>query len=149
MGFASDFSCSPRISCFLYLFSPRNAVMCEQGQAFVHMHTDIYTHRHRDTHRLFQKRARKSSVCSPRCCQIAQATNAREHPKDLLVPFLTQLIVLLHGHRRSTISAQAWSSSDRPILVQILVLTHLNVGTQFSVKPCILNKKISARWIFD
>lgn len=131
LRFTSDFSRSPRISCLLYLFLPRNAVMCEQEQAFVHR----YTHIHRATHTLFQKESQKKQWYPARCCQIAQATRAREDLKELLVPHLTQLIVLLHGHTRSTISAQAWSSSDRPSLVQVLVLTHLYVGTQFSVKP--------------
>lgn len=109
--------------------------MCEQEQAFVHMHTDIHTHTLRHTHSL-SVREPETAVCAPlRYCQTAQATRAREDPEDLLVPFLTPLIVLLHGHKGTAISAQAWSSRDRSSLIQILVLTHLNVATQFSVKP--------------
>lgn len=73
MRFAFDFICSPRISSLLYLFSPRDAAMCEQEQAFVHVHTDIYTHIHRGTHTLSVREAEKA-VCAPlRYCQIAQA----------------------------------------------------------------------------
>lgn len=93
------------------------------------MHTDIHTHIYRHTH-THSVREPEKAVCAPlRYCKVAQAIRAREDPKNLLVPFFTQLIVLLHGHTCTAISAQDLSFSDRPSLVQILVLTHLNVGT--------------------
>lgn len=97
--------------------------------------TQTYTHTYTEAHTLPVREPEKAVYAPLRYCQIAQATRAGEDPKDLLVHFLTQLIVLLHGHTCTTISAQAWSSSDRPSSVQILLLAYLNVGTQISVKP--------------
>lgn len=129
-----DFSCSPRTSQVFYTCSHQECCSVWAGTGIcVHSCTHTCTDTH--IHTLPVREPEKAVYVPLRQCQIAQATRAREDPKDLLVSFLTQLIVLLHGHTLTTISAQAWSSSDRHSLVPVLVLTHLNVGTQFSVKP--------------